>query len=330
MASIGIIANPASGKDIRRLVSHATVVDNNEKVNILKRIILAAQTHGIMDFYIMPDTYQMGYAVIDSLETRRELKANIHVMDMSITGSMRDTKRAAEEMEALGVGCIIVLGGDGTSRAAAKGIKETPLLPISTGTNNVYPQMIEGTIAGIAAAMVAKMDIPHASCMRDKRIEVYKNGELADIALIDAVLSSSAVVGAKAIWDVDEMDMLFTTRCHPASIGFSSIAGYMRIVRPEEDLGVMLDLKSETHRVLAPIAAGVITELTVGEPKEIALNQTVEMKMDSNGVVALDGEREIIFREGDVLGFKITREGPYRVKVSETLERALEEGIFSK
>jgi hypothetical protein len=166
--------------------------------------------------------------------------------------------------------------------------------------------------------------------MRDKRIEVYKNGELADIALIDAVLSSSAVVGAKAIWDVDEMDMLFTTRCHPASIGFSSIAGYMRIVRPEEDLGVMLDLKSEAHRVLAPIAAGVITELTVGEPKEIALNQTVEMKMDSNGVVALDGEREIIFREGDVLGFKITREGPYRVKVSETLERALEEGIFSK
>jgi predicted polyphosphate/ATP-dependent NAD kinase len=162
MASIGIIANPASGKDIRRLVSHATVVDNNVKVNILKRIILAAQTHGIMDFYIMPDTYQMGYAVIDSLETRRELKANIHVMDMSITGSMRDTKRAAEEMEALGVGCIIVLGGDGTSRAAAKGIKETPLLPISTGTNNVYPQMIEGTIAGIAAAMVAKMDIPHA------------------------------------------------------------------------------------------------------------------------------------------------------------------------
>lgn len=47
MIKIGIIANPASGKDIRRLVSHATVVDNNEKVNIVERIVLAAQKCGV-------------------------------------------------------------------------------------------------------------------------------------------------------------------------------------------------------------------------------------------------------------------------------------------
>ena len=34
MSSVGIIANPASGKDIRRLVAHGTVFDNDEKVNI--------------------------------------------------------------------------------------------------------------------------------------------------------------------------------------------------------------------------------------------------------------------------------------------------------
>ena len=34
--TIGVIANPASGKDIRRLVSYATTIDNNEKVNITK------------------------------------------------------------------------------------------------------------------------------------------------------------------------------------------------------------------------------------------------------------------------------------------------------
>jgi predicted polyphosphate/ATP-dependent NAD kinase len=38
---VGIIANPASGKDIRRLVSHATVVNNNEKVSIVRRLLLA-------------------------------------------------------------------------------------------------------------------------------------------------------------------------------------------------------------------------------------------------------------------------------------------------
>ena len=40
MATVGIIANPASGKDIRRLVAHASVFDNNEKINIVRRVLL--------------------------------------------------------------------------------------------------------------------------------------------------------------------------------------------------------------------------------------------------------------------------------------------------
>ena len=43
MGPIGIIANPASGKDIRRLVAHASVFDNQEKRNILRRAIHGAQ-----------------------------------------------------------------------------------------------------------------------------------------------------------------------------------------------------------------------------------------------------------------------------------------------
>jgi predicted polyphosphate/ATP-dependent NAD kinase len=57
MSSIGLIANPVSGKDIRRLVSHATVIDNNEKVNIIERIILGAQPFGVDKIYVMPDSY---------------------------------------------------------------------------------------------------------------------------------------------------------------------------------------------------------------------------------------------------------------------------------
>jgi DNA gyrase inhibitor GyrI len=60
MISIGIIANPASGKDIRRIVSHATVIDNYEKVNIVERIILGAQGCGVDEVYIMADTFQIG------------------------------------------------------------------------------------------------------------------------------------------------------------------------------------------------------------------------------------------------------------------------------
>ena len=40
MKPVGIIANPASGKDIRRLVAHGSVVTSNEKINMVKRILL--------------------------------------------------------------------------------------------------------------------------------------------------------------------------------------------------------------------------------------------------------------------------------------------------
>ena len=112
----------------------------------------------------------------------------------------------------------MVLGGDGTSRAAAKGISTTPLMSISTGTNNVYPAMMEGTVAGMAAAAAALMgEGAKDCCIRDKKISVYVNGELRDIALIDAVVSDDFYAGAKAIWDPERIRRIAVTRCHPAS-----------------------------------------------------------------------------------------------------------------
>ena len=128
MPTIGIIANPASGKDIRRLVSYATTIDNREKVNIVKRITLAAQSMGIDRILFMPDTFQIGRMVMADLARDGLLEAELCVLDMPITASYEDTIRAAELMEAMGAGCCVVLGGDGTSRAAAKGLDETPIL----------------------------------------------------------------------------------------------------------------------------------------------------------------------------------------------------------
>ena len=189
MASIGIIANPASGKDIRRLVSYATTIDNQEKVNIVKRIVLAAQAMGVDTVWFMPDTFQIGWTVISDLSADGRLTAACRLVEIPLTATAQDTTTAAAEMERLGVGCIVVLGGDGTSRAVAKGIKQVPILPLSTGTNNVYPEMIEGTVAGMAAAAVAQFADPSICCMRDKQIEVRRNGALTDIALVDAVIS---------------------------------------------------------------------------------------------------------------------------------------------
>ena len=43
MTSVGIIANPRAGKDIRRLVAHGSILDTQEKVYIVRRAILGLE-----------------------------------------------------------------------------------------------------------------------------------------------------------------------------------------------------------------------------------------------------------------------------------------------
>jgi len=99
LISIGIIANPASGKDIRRLVSHATIIDNNEKINIVERIVLGAQALGVERVYMMPDSYNMGYRAEDNLNICNELKCEINVINIMRFDGMEDTISAVKFME---------------------------------------------------------------------------------------------------------------------------------------------------------------------------------------------------------------------------------------
>ncbi|KEI97846.1 ATP-NAD kinase family protein [Clostridium botulinum] len=330
MNKIGIIANPASGKDIRRLVSHATTIDNNEKVNIVERIVLSAEAFGVKDILIMPDTFQIGYKVLDNLNTLGELSTNLQIINMKVRGSIDDTINAAKLMEEYGVDCLVVLGGDGTSRAVAKSINKTPIISISTGTNNVYPEMLEGTVVGMAAAFVASEkfglnNIYH----RDKRIEIFKDGALVDIALVDSVISKSLFVGAKAIWDVEDIEKIIVTRAHPGTIGFSSLVGCRKIIEIEDDFGAVIDLTENKYKIIAPIASGTIEKVHMGDTKIINLNEEYKFTSKEKGVIALDGEREISFKKGETFIFKITRKGPIRVNIKSALELAQAQGFFN-
>ncbi|HHZ01669.1 MAG TPA: ATP-NAD kinase [Tissierellia bacterium] len=331
MASIGIIANPASGKDIRRLVSHATVIDNNEKINIVERIVLGAQALGVEKVYMMPDSYNIGYRVADKLISCHELKCEIVVLDMPYFDSMEDTVRAVEYMENNEeIKCIVTLGGDGTNRAVAKSIKNTPLITVSTGTNNVYPVMMEGTIVGMAAAAVSSGKFDEEKfILRDKRIEIYRDNIFIDIALIDAVISTDVFIGSKAIWDMNSIEKIFVTRSHPASIGFSSIVGCKKIIYPEDDFGACVDINLNNNEIMAPIAAGVVEPISVGEPKILSLNDEYEYITERRGTIALDGEREIEYAKDQKFVFKIRRTGPYHVDVIKVLEVAQISGFFT-
>ena len=139
MATVGIIANPASGKDIRRLVAHGSVFNNLEKVNIVRRVLLGLQATGVEQIIFMPDYFGIGARAIDGLK----LVLKTSILKMDLRGTQEDSTEAADRFREMQVGCIITLGGDGTNRAVAKGCGKIPILPISTGTNNVFPYMIE-------------------------------------------------------------------------------------------------------------------------------------------------------------------------------------------
>ena len=156
MATVGIIANPAAGKDIRRLVAHASVFDNNEKVNIVRRVLLGLEATGVERVLLMPDYFDIGGRALHGLH----LSLQVDFIDMPTEHNDADSAQAAARLHEMGVGCIVTLGGDGTNRAVAKGCGAIPLVPISTGTNNVFPTMIEGTIAGLAAGLVAAASWP--------------------------------------------------------------------------------------------------------------------------------------------------------------------------
>src|SRR5207247_10958360 len=75
-------------------------------------------------------------------------------LSMPVLATSADSTRAAQMLASMGAGCIITLGGDGTNRAVARGCGSVPLVPISTGTNNLFPAFLEGTFGGFDAGLV--------------------------------------------------------------------------------------------------------------------------------------------------------------------------------
>ena len=251
-ASIGIIANPAAGRDIRRLVAQASVFPIAEKRNMITRIFSALGAVGVSTCYLIPDESGIADRVkraIDHGPPEGQVWPEVEFLDMPIEESPADTLEGTARMVERGVGGIMVLGGDGTNRLVAQACDGVPLTSLSTGTNNVFPMMREATIAGLAAGLVATGALPREEASRrNKMLRITVNGAPRDMALVDVCVSGAAWTGAKALWRAEALDQLFVTFAEADAIGLSSIAGLVRPVSREAPTGVALDLGSAPGR----------------------------------------------------------------------------------
>ena len=320
MITVGVIANPSAGKDIRRLVAQGRVVPNQEKANTLRRVFSGMAALGVERILVMPDASRLsGPARLDC-----EDRLRVEYLDMPPVEDQDGSTRAAGLMAEDGVSCIVTLGGDGTNRVVARGCSDTPLVPISTGTNNVFPQMVEGTLAGLAAGAVATGAVAlDEACVTSKRLDVFVDGELKDIALVDAAVSGEAFTGARAIWDISTVHEVFLTRAEPASIGLSSVGARVRQTALDEPVGLYLRLRGKPGKnrtsVLAPIGPGLVRDVDIAEWRVLAPGERCEVTLRP-GTVALDGEREVALVAGRRVEVMLNPNGPRIVQIALTNE----------
>jgi hypothetical protein len=324
LKSVGIIANPASGRDIRRLVAHGSVFDNQEKINIIRRVLKALDAVEIERVFVMPDFAGLCIRAMEDLD----LTTQVSLLEMEASGTQNDSSRAAELLADTGVGCLITLGGDGTNRVVAKACGDVPLVPISSGTNNVFPYMVEGTLAGLAAGVVAAGHVKASDvCFRAPVLDLLLDGEPKDLALIDLVVTDDLFTGVRAVWEVERVKEIFLARSRPAAIGFSSVGGAVCPLPLDSGLGVHLALGQGNSRIKCPIAPGqicwvpVLSHRTFGPEEEIKVATTPAM-------IALDGEREVGIRSGEKWSVRINLSGPRVVDIEKALESSWRCSLF--
>ena len=326
MASVGIIANPAAGKDIRRLVAFGSATDNHEKVSVVSRILLGLDAMGVERVWLMPDTFPIGLRAYEALKTR--LKLQVLILDMPMEGTAEDSELAASLMAKAGASCIITLGGDGTNRAVAKGCGKVPLVPISTGTNNVFPRLIEGTTAGLAAGVAATNGTRIGDfSVPTPRLLVRRAGVVVDLALIDVVVTDDLFPGTKAVWEVSHIKEIFSSRGRPSSVGLSSIVGCFRPLNPEQREGMHLLVGGKDHKVLAPIAPGLIKSVPIRRARPLRIGEPVKVS-HYPCTLALDGEREIFANRGQDFTVEFSPDGPLVLDHERILEYAAQKGLF--
>src|SRR5437879_2019152 len=253
----------------------------------------------------MPDSFGIGLRALEDIHLK---KLEVALLDLPVTHTSIDTERAARLLVDAGVGCIITLGGDGTNRLVARASGAVPLMAVSTGTNNVFPTMVEGTLAGLAAGLVAR-GLADEAVERVSCLDIHRSDGPVDLALIDAAVYDERFVGARAVWDSTRILELVLARVEPGSIGLSSIGAHLGVHAPASS-GLYVRIGEGGQQVLAPIARGLLASGAVAEYRVVGAGDAVHVCQPRPCTLALDGERELTLPAGAAVCLRLHADRP--------------------
>lgn len=331
---VGIIANPVSARDIRRIISHAGNMTITDRANVVLRLMAGMAATGVEKVVMMPENSGICRHLVRDLDRASKQGQNsfpqLEILDMPVSGKAADSALAARKMQELGVATIIVLGGDGTHRVVAGECGDIPIASVSTGTNNAFPEMREPTITGLAIGLaVSGKVLPSTAFRFNKRLEIHIN-DRREIALVDVAIVRERYVGARAVWKADSLRELFVTFGEPGGIGMSSIVGLLSPVSRDDPHGrhiVFAPTENAPISLNVPIAPGLMEVIGIDRADKLHFDNMVSIT-PSTGSLALDGEREISFSEEDKVSV-ILRDAAFRtVDVLATMAYAAKYGLF--
>tara|TARA_Y100001949_G_scaffold160127_1_gene151535 strand:- start:1333 stop:2301 length:969 start_codon:yes stop_codon:yes gene_type:complete len=312
-ATVGVIANPVAGKDIRRLVSAASPVSDMAKIGIIRRAVVGAVEGGAQRLLITDDRRALGLRAIDGLS----LDAEVAFLDAPPYDSGVNSQNAAAIFRDRGVGAVIVLGGDGTHRDVAKGWRTAPVVAVSTGTNNVFPRQVEATIAGQAAGVVASQQPPiHKVANQAKIIDVELDHGEAEQALVDIALVDESFTGSRAVWKGQSLLEMVAAIAERATVGLSSIASRVAPTTRHQPGGVHVTF-GDGERFRVPIAPGLFSEVEIASWRRLRANDFVEMS--GPGVLSFDGERDLVLASGRSAMVTVSHDGLWVIDIEKVM-----------
>ncbi|MFT4820729.1 MAG: hypothetical protein ACI9PN_001591 [Candidatus Azotimanducaceae bacterium] len=306
MHRLGIIVNPMSGRDVRRVTARASTHSHQNKQQQVTRLILGALNHGVERIFLANEPFRINERAIENLSERDK----VEILTLPLTHTAA-----------------------GTSRIVARALPAANLLPLSTGTNNVFPQLVEASVAGAAAGLICTQQLARQDhCYQCKQIHVkvnggHANGGIEDMALVDAVMLRNESMGSLLPFAPENIQAVFLTRAEPASVGMSPIGGYVMPCGAKDRFGVQVSCgEPAVTRVRAPLSPGLYGEVPIKSFARIELGTA--HSIHGPGILAFDGDRSINLGPEDSAEITINNNGPWIIEPAPVMLAAAVAGLF--
>ena len=333
---VAICVNPMSGRDVRRLAGRASNLTHESKRDSVARIAAGADAAGATELFVAREPYGIGARALELMP----LAAEVQVVDIEVRNDPSDTERSVKAYLDAGISTFVTLGGDGTNRTIVRALKRAlgseqagvTLIPLSTGTNNVFPSLIEPTVAGMAAGLAAQGLLNEPSLRRCAKVLHVRGTDghgrrVEDVGLIDAVLLHPDHPGNLLPFEPDKISRVLLTRAEATAMGMSPIGGLLEEVLEADDAGLLVELGPGGRTFLAPVSPGLFKPVSVRHIERIAFD--VPVLFPGPGVLALDGDRDHRLPDQGGLHVTLRRDGPSVLDVAAAMRWAVATGIIS-